>query len=99
MTESADERLATRTLGEAGPRVVFVHGLFGQGRNWTTLGKGLADQYVKNAKTQGLNVVANEGIDTKAANFRSVAQKIRSSGADCFFSAHTAARLDSAMPM
>jgi pimeloyl-ACP methyl ester carboxylesterase len=39
----ADERLATRTLGEAGPRVVFVHGLFGQGRNWTTIGKGLAD--------------------------------------------------------
>ncbi|HEY4604047.1 MAG TPA: alpha/beta fold hydrolase [Blastococcus sp.] len=39
----ADERLATRTLGEAGPRVVFVHGLFGQGKNWTTIGKGLAD--------------------------------------------------------
>jgi pimeloyl-ACP methyl ester carboxylesterase len=37
-----DERLASRTLGEAGPRVVFVHGLFGQGKNWTTIGKGLA---------------------------------------------------------
>jgi pimeloyl-ACP methyl ester carboxylesterase len=36
-----DERLASRTLGEAGPRVVFVHGLFGQGKNWTTIGKGL----------------------------------------------------------
>ncbi|MCW2531634.1 MAG: alpha/beta hydrolase fold protein [Blastococcus sp.] len=44
MTEVAgnDERLASRTLGEAGPRVVFVHGLFGQGKNWTTIGKGLA---------------------------------------------------------
>src|SRR4051794_28784657 len=41
--QGADEGLATRTLGEAGPRVVFVHGLFGQGRNWTTIGKGLAD--------------------------------------------------------
>src|SRR3954452_23736498 len=41
--QGADEGLATRTLGEAGPRVVFVHGLFGQGRNWTTVGKGLAD--------------------------------------------------------
>jgi pimeloyl-ACP methyl ester carboxylesterase len=41
----ADERLATRTLGEAGPRVVFVHGLFGQGKNWTTVGKGLADSH------------------------------------------------------
>jgi pimeloyl-ACP methyl ester carboxylesterase len=38
-----DERLASRTLGEAGPRVVFIHGLFGQGKNWTTIAKGLAD--------------------------------------------------------
>jgi pimeloyl-ACP methyl ester carboxylesterase len=43
VTEDAqDERLATRTLGESGPRVVFVHGLFGQGKNWTTIAKGLA---------------------------------------------------------
>jgi pimeloyl-ACP methyl ester carboxylesterase len=40
-----DERLAARTLGEAGPRVVFVHGLFGQGKNWTTIAKGLADDH------------------------------------------------------
>ncbi|MCA0147123.1 alpha/beta fold hydrolase [Blastococcus sp. LR1] len=47
MTEemSADERLAARTLGEAGPRVVFVHGLFGQGKNWTTIAKGLAENH------------------------------------------------------
>ena len=47
MTEEggSDERLASRTLGEAGPRVVFVHGLFGQGKNWTTIGKGLADTH------------------------------------------------------
>jgi pimeloyl-ACP methyl ester carboxylesterase len=38
-----DEQLASRTVGDAGPRVVFVHGLFGQGRNWTTIAKGLAD--------------------------------------------------------
>jgi pimeloyl-ACP methyl ester carboxylesterase len=37
------ERLASRTVGDAGPRVVFVHGLFGQGKNWTTIAKGLAD--------------------------------------------------------
>ena len=45
MTEDGtrDERLAVRTVGEAGPRVVFVHGLFGQGKNWTTVAKGLAD--------------------------------------------------------
>jgi pimeloyl-ACP methyl ester carboxylesterase len=40
-----DEGLATRTLGEAGPRVVFVHGLFGQGKNWTTIGKGLTESH------------------------------------------------------
>jgi pimeloyl-ACP methyl ester carboxylesterase len=47
VTEDAaeDERLATRTLGESGPRVVFVHGLFGQGKNWTTIAKGLADSH------------------------------------------------------
>jgi pimeloyl-ACP methyl ester carboxylesterase len=45
VTEPAgdDERLAARTLGQSGPRVVFVHGLFGQGKNWTTIAKGLAD--------------------------------------------------------
>ena len=37
-----DIRLSARTLGESGPRVVFVHGLFGQGRNWTTIAKALA---------------------------------------------------------
>jgi pimeloyl-ACP methyl ester carboxylesterase len=36
-------RLAARTLGTSGPRVVFVHGLFGQGRNWTTIAKKLAE--------------------------------------------------------
>ncbi|SFO31628.1 Pimeloyl-ACP methyl ester carboxylesterase [Geodermatophilus obscurus] len=42
---TSDERLASRTVGEAGPHVVFVHGLFGQGRNWTTIAKGLADRH------------------------------------------------------
>jgi pimeloyl-ACP methyl ester carboxylesterase len=41
----SDERLALRTLGESGPRVVFVHGLFGQGRNWTTIAQRLADSH------------------------------------------------------
>jgi pimeloyl-ACP methyl ester carboxylesterase len=43
--DAADERLAGREVGDAGPRVVFVHGLFGQGRNWTTIAKGLADRH------------------------------------------------------
>ena len=48
-------------------------------------GKGLATQVVAIAKTQGLEIVGNDGIDTKAANFRTIAQKIKSSGADCMF--------------
>lgn len=32
-------------LGSAGSRVVFLHGLFGQGKNWTTIAKHLAEQH------------------------------------------------------
>ena len=42
MATDPEERLHARTLGSAGSRVVFVHGLFGQGRNWTTIAKGLS---------------------------------------------------------
>jgi pimeloyl-ACP methyl ester carboxylesterase len=44
-TGGQDERLAVRTLGVSGPWVVFVHGLFGQGKNWTTIAKGLTDAH------------------------------------------------------
>jgi pimeloyl-ACP methyl ester carboxylesterase len=40
-----DDRLAARTLGGSGTDVVFVHGLFGQGKNWTTIAKALADEH------------------------------------------------------
>ncbi|WP_127782070.1 alpha/beta fold hydrolase [Rhodococcus sp. X156] len=36
--------LASRTVGESGPRVVFLHGLFGQGRNWHTIALRLAER-------------------------------------------------------
>jgi branched-chain amino acid transport system substrate-binding protein len=48
-------------------------------------GKGIADQVATIGKTQGLAIAGNDGIDTKAANFRTLAQKIKSSGADCMF--------------
>src|SRR5215211_3074450 len=32
-------------FGEVGPEVVFLHGLFGQGKNWTAIAKALADSY------------------------------------------------------
>jgi branched-chain amino acid transport system substrate-binding protein len=48
-------------------------------------GKGIAVQVQNIAKAQGLQIAGNDGIDTKAANFRSLATKIKSSGADCMF--------------
>lgn len=37
--------LHTTTLGESGPLVAFCHGLFGQGKNWTSIAKALADTH------------------------------------------------------
>jgi branched-chain amino acid transport system substrate-binding protein len=48
-------------------------------------GKGIADQVESIGKAQGLQIVGNDGIDTKAANFRTLATKINSAGADCMF--------------
>jgi pimeloyl-ACP methyl ester carboxylesterase len=39
------DELYTRTLGDRGSRVVFCHGLFGQGRNWTQVAKALAPDH------------------------------------------------------
>jgi len=38
-------RLASTTLGEHGPRITLLHGLFGQGRNWTTVAKALSEDF------------------------------------------------------
>jgi len=48
-------------------------------------GKGIAVQVENIGKAQGLQIAGNDGIDTKAANFRSLATKIKGSGADCMF--------------
>jgi branched-chain amino acid transport system substrate-binding protein len=54
-------------------------------------GAGLARNIETSAKEQGLDVLANEGIDPKAPNFRSQAANMKSEGADCFvFSGITA---------
>lgn len=38
-------RLHQTVLGDHGDRIVFLHGLFGQGKNWTSIGKGLAEDH------------------------------------------------------
>jgi branched-chain amino acid transport system substrate-binding protein len=48
-------------------------------------GKGLATQVEKIAGEQGLEVLGNDGIDTKAANFRALASKVGGANAECFF--------------
>jgi branched-chain amino acid transport system substrate-binding protein len=48
-------------------------------------GKGIADGVAEIGKAQGLQILANEGVDTKAANFRTLASKINAAGADCMF--------------
>jgi branched-chain amino acid transport system substrate-binding protein len=48
-------------------------------------GKGIADAVQAGAGDAGIKVLGNDGIDTKAANFRSLATKVKGSGADCLF--------------
>jgi len=48
-------------------------------------GKGVADALAADAKKAGLQVVGDEGIDPKAANYRSLGAKMKSAGADAFF--------------
>jgi pimeloyl-ACP methyl ester carboxylesterase len=40
--QSMSSGLHTTSIGDHGSPVVFCHGLFGQGRNWTQIGKALA---------------------------------------------------------
>jgi branched-chain amino acid transport system substrate-binding protein len=54
-------------------------------------GAGLAKNIVLAAQPAGLKISMNQGIDPKAPNFRSIASKAKSNGADCFvFSGVTA---------
>src|SRR5215208_3077281 len=48
-------------------------------------GKGLANEVEKAAKAQGIAVATNEEIDPKSANFRTVASKVKASGANGMF--------------
>src|ERR671914_1366034 len=47
-------------------------------------GAGLARNVISAAKTVGLDIAGNEGIDPKAPNFRAQASKMQAEGVDCF---------------
>jgi branched-chain amino acid transport system substrate-binding protein len=47
-------------------------------------GAGLANNIQSAAEAQGLEIISNEAIDKNAPNYRSLAQKAKSAGADCF---------------
>ena len=42
MTDVDAASLHRTVIGESGPRVLFLHGLFGQGRNWSSVAKALS---------------------------------------------------------
>ncbi len=44
VSRTIDGPVFATELGESGPRIAFLHGLFGQGKNWTTIAKALADR-------------------------------------------------------
>ena len=45
MSPHGDAALHSTELGTAGPRIVFCHGLFGQGKNWTSVARALSDEF------------------------------------------------------
>jgi branched-chain amino acid transport system substrate-binding protein len=50
-----------------------------------TYGKGLADQVQQSAEELGIQVIGREGVDTTAANFRSVMNKIAQEDPDAIY--------------
>jgi branched-chain amino acid transport system substrate-binding protein len=50
-----------------------------------TYGKGLADQFQQNAEASGIQVLGREGIDGKAANYRSLMAKIAQLNPDAIY--------------
>ncbi|MEJ7840719.1 MAG: branched-chain amino acid ABC transporter substrate-binding protein [Rubrobacter sp.] len=50
-----------------------------------TYGKGLADQFEKAAKEQGIEVIGREGIDGSASNYRSLMSKVAQAEPDAVY--------------
>ena len=65
--------LATKTVGEGDLRAVFLHGLFGRGKNFTTAAKAIADTH-----TSTLVDLPNHGESawTDTVDYRQMADSV-----------------------
>lgn len=61
--------LFTTEYGTAGPRLVFLHGLFGQGKNWTSTAKALAEPRLGPGARVTLVDLPNHGRSPWTADF------------------------------
>ncbi|HET9871057.1 MAG TPA: alpha/beta fold hydrolase [Propionibacteriaceae bacterium] len=73
VTASSGIHLHVTEIGADRPGIVFCHGLFGQGRNWTTIAKGLSPDY-----TSLLVDLPNHGRSswTDAFSYREMARAV-----------------------
>jgi branched-chain amino acid transport system substrate-binding protein len=69
----------TEAMKEDGCKKVFIV------NDKEVYGQGLAKVVQKDAPGAGITVAGNDGYDPKASNYRSLASKIKGTGADCFF--------------
>jgi branched-chain amino acid transport system substrate-binding protein len=69
----------TEAMKEDGCKNVFIV------NDKEVYGQGLSKVVEGNAPDAGIKVAGNDGYDPKASNYRSLASKIKGTGADCFF--------------
>ncbi len=78
-TDDLQGSVAAEWAKELGAKKVFIL------HDRELYGKGIADVFQKHAKEIGLEVVGYEGIDAKAANYKSLVTKIQSTGAELVY--------------
>ena len=78
-TDDLQGSVAAEWAKELGAKKVFIL------HDRELYGKGIADVFQKHGKEIGLEVVGYEGIDAKAANYKSLVTKIASTGAELVY--------------
>lgn len=69
----------TEAMKEDGCKTVFIV------NDKEVYGQGLSKVVAGNVPKAGMKLAGNDGYDPKASNYRSLASKIKGTGADCFF--------------